>query len=153
MLEITIKNWEKYKDYLGVKTVPELAEALKVKIETLENWISVDKKPTDYAEQLITEKLNHIVRDNYVQKAYNSGKEMKKVAGDKLKGLRTQLVYYMEYHDRDGCFNTILQLNLLTDISSGFLDILLLDWDEKDKDYPKNGTFYCVLQTFTMALM
>ena len=59
----------------------------------------------------------------------------------------------MEYHDRDGCFNTILQLNLLTDISSEFLDILLLDWDEKDKDYPKNGTFYCVLQTFTMALM
>ena len=28
MLEITIKNWEEYKDYLGVKTVPELAEAL-----------------------------------------------------------------------------------------------------------------------------
>lgn len=154
MLNITLENWRDYSDELGFSTVPELSIALGVPLRTLESWLYNQRKPAEYTVEMITEKLNSIIRDRYIEDAKLTAKKIKEAGNKKdIRKLRTDLLRAMEYGDWRGIFNAITLMHHLTDVCIGFVFILLKDWDKYDKDYPEKGYYYCVLQTFAIALM
>lgn len=154
MLNMNLKNWEDYREELGVKSLAGLARLLDVPPRTLQNWMSGDRKPAEYVESMINRRLNEIIRDNYIEKAENAAMQIKsKIKEGDLLQLRTKLVRAMNDGDKKTCCDAILQFSVLTDVYTEFLDILLIDWDPEDKDYKAMGFYYPVLLTFAMKLM
>ena len=154
MLDIRLENWREYSDELGFETVPELSKALEVPLRTLESWLYNQRKPAEYTNKMLTEKLNSIVRDRYIEDAKATGKKIKEIGNEKnIKKLRSDLVRSMQYGDWSGIFNSIALMSQMTNVYTEFVFILLKDWSKYDKDYPEKGYYYCVLQTFAIALM
>lgn len=154
MLNITLENWRDYTDELGFSTIPELSKALGIPLRTMESWLYNQRKPAEYTSEMITEKLNSIIRDRYIEDAKDTAKKIKEVGNEKdLKKIRTNLLRAMEYNDWNGIFNAITLIHHLTDVYIAFVFVLLKDWDKYDTDYPEKGYYYCVLQTFAIALL
>lgn len=154
MLDIRLENWREYSDELGFETVPELSKALQVPLRTLESWLYNQRKPAEYTTKMLTEKLNSIVRDRCIEDAKTTGKKIKETGNEKdIKKLRSDLVRSMQYGDWSGIFNSIALMSRLTDIYTEFVFTLLKDWRKYDKEYPEKGYYYCVLQTFILALI
>lgn len=154
MLNITLENWRDYTDELGFSTIPELSKALGVPLRTMESWLYNQRKPAEYTNNMIKEKLNSIVKDRCIEDARTTAKKIKEVGNKKdIKKLRTDLLRAMEYNDWDGVFNTISLMHDLTDVYIGFVFVLLKDWNQDDTNYKKEGYYYCVLQTFMLALI
>lgn len=154
MLNITLDNWRNYSDNLGFNTVPELAKALGVPIRTLNSWLYKQRKPAEYTSEILKEKLNSIVRDRYIELAKVAAKKIIKAGKEtEIRKLKTDLVRAIQYKDWPRIFTSVLQMSCITDVYTEFLDILILDWKENDKDYYKTGYFYSVIQTFIIALI
>lgn len=154
MLNITLENWRDYTDELGFETVPELSKALGVPLRTMESWLYNQRKPAEYTSEMVKEKLNNIVRNKCIEDAKNTGKKIKEVGNERdVKKLRTDLLRAMNYGDWSGIFNAIAQMSQLTNIYTEFVFTLLKDWCKYDKEYPEKGYYYCVLQTFILALI
>lgn len=154
MLNITLENWRDYTDELGFNTVPELSKALEVPPRTLESWLYNQRKPTEYTNKMLTERLNSIIRDRYIENAKLAGKKIKEAGNEKnIKKLREELIRAMQSTDWSGIFNAIAQMSQLTNIYTEFVFVLLKDWNKYDKDYPEKGYYYSVLQTFALALI
>ncbi len=154
MLNVSLQNWEDYKEELGVKSLAALARLLDVPPRTLQGWMAGDRKPAEYVESMINRRLNEIIRDNYIEKAENAALQIKsKIKEGDLLQLRTKLVRAMSDGNKRECCNAILQLSVLTDVYTEFMDILLIDWNPEEKDYKAMGFYYPVLLTFAMKLM
>lgn len=154
MLNITLENWRDYTDELGFNTVPELSKALGIPLRTMESWLYNQRKPAEYTSEMLTERLNGIIRDRYIENAKLAGKKIKEAGNEKdIKKLREELIRAMQSTDWSGIFNAIAQMGQLTNVYTEFVFVLLKDWNKYDKDYPEKGYYYSVLQTFALALI